>query len=126
MFASGGVDFAAAGGGGCGGLLSKVVVMGEIAMATARSIWREWVDLPMAGGAVRVFVGDVMKTSTIKTAKREAPRRDQPTEPPVDKAQWQTAILPRLNGGKAHPGEWRPGKAAGRGYERVVSDWWWI
>jgi hypothetical protein len=87
---------------------------------------RWWVFPPMAGGVARVFVGGVMKTSMIKTARQEAPRRDQSTEPPVDKAHWQTATLPRLSGGKAHPGEWRPGESAGRSYERVVADWWWI
>jgi hypothetical protein len=89
-------------------------------------VWAPVGVFPMAGGTGWVSFGSAMKTSTIKTARREAPRRDQPTEPPVDKAQWQTAMLPRLNGGKAHPGEWRPGESAGRGYERVVSEWWWI
>jgi hypothetical protein len=67
-----------------------------------------------------------MKTTMTKTDKQEALRREIAERFPAEKTRWQTAMLPRLHGGKAQPGEWRPGESAGRGYERVVSDWWWI
>lgn len=72
----------------------------------------------------------VAPMKTPQTIPRKPHRTGSQEVPPPqpEPVSWHRASLPQI--GRRDPrrsaGEWRPGEASKRGYEKAVEDWWWL